>query len=97
MKTLLTCILGFCFSLACFTTAFSQVVTTVAGITEVAGAIDGKALGEATFNNPHGIATNSQGLIFIADRWNHLIRVFDIEKGTVRTLAYRIQEVIKVI
>ena len=64
-----------------------QVVVTVAGIVETVGDTDGEALGEATFNNPHGIAVDTRGRVYIADRWNHRIRVLDTNTGLVSTLA----------
>jgi hypothetical protein len=59
-------------------------VTTVAGVPEAYGFRDG-ASGTALFNAPMGIAVNENGVIFVADTGNHLIRV--IEDGNVRTLA----------
>ncbi|RMG25485.1 MAG: hypothetical protein D6730_10780, partial [Bacteroidetes bacterium] len=65
----------------------AQVVSTVAGDVNQAGDRDGKALGEATFNNPHGIAIDGRGILYIADRWNHKIRKYDPHTGLVSTLA----------
>jgi DNA-binding beta-propeller fold protein YncE len=59
-------------------------VTTIAGIPGQYGFADG-AVEEALFYNPMGIAVSDDGIIFIADTGNHLIRV--IEDGQVRTLA----------
>ena len=62
-------------------------VTTVAGVPETGGYLDGEA-GEALFNEPAGIAVNNDGsVIFVADTGNHLIRKIDIDAGLVTTLA----------
>ena len=49
-------------------------VTTLAG-TGVAGFKDGSA-GQAQFNQPAGVALDSKGKVYIADRGNHRIRVY---------------------
>lgn len=63
----------------------AQLVTTVAGQPEIPGNNDGAPF-DATFNNPHGIAVGIDGIIYITDRWSHLIRKIDLD-GTVSTLA----------
>ncbi len=60
-------------------------VTTIAGQYEQAGALNGNT-NEATFNNPHDVAVAADGTVFIADRWNHLIRKISTT-GAVTTLA----------
>ncbi len=65
----------------------AQLVTTVAGQTESIGDTDGAALTQALFNNPHGICVDGQGRVYIADRWNHRIRLLDTNTGQVSTLA----------
>ena len=60
-------------------------VTTVAGQLEIAGATDGAAF-DATFNNSHGLAIGQDGIVYVADRWNHTIRKIELD-GTVSTLA----------
>ncbi|MEL6673509.1 MAG: gliding motility-associated C-terminal domain-containing protein [Bacteroidota bacterium] len=65
----------------------AQYVTTVAGEVEVIGQDDGEALNGATFNNPHGITMDGNGIIYIADRWNHKIRRFDPKTEQVTTYA----------
>lgn len=60
-------------------------VTTVAGMSGIAGAIDGAA-NEARFRDPAGIAVSADGnVIYVADTGNHLIR--KIENGIVTTIA----------
>ncbi|MEO0474036.1 MAG: gluconolactonase, partial [Bacteroidota bacterium] len=65
----------------------AQLVTTIAGEVETEGDTNGPALDGALFNNPHGIAWHPNGKLYIADRWNHKIRVMDTNTGMVSTLA----------
>ena len=62
----------------------AQLVTTVAGQPEIAGATDGAAF-DATFNNSHGLAIGQDGTVYVADRWNHTIRKIELD-GTVLPL-----------
>lgn len=64
----------------------AQWVQTVAGVLETPGFNDGDAL-SARFFNPHGIAVDGQGNVYIADRYNHTIRKYDPLSKTVITLA----------
>ncbi|TAE47882.1 MAG: hypothetical protein EAZ89_16570 [Bacteroidetes bacterium] len=72
--------------LALFAGLRAQVVSTYAGQTGLPGDRDGAALTLALFNNPHGIATDAAGNVYVADRWNHKIRKITPE-GEVTTLA----------
>ena len=63
----------------------SQTVETVVGIQGLTGKIDGD-ISVATFNNPHGVEVDHLGNIFVADRYNHLIRKIDVN-GIVTTIA----------
>lgn len=74
------CLLGLCSRLQ------AQLVVTVAGQAGVGGEEDGLALAEARFNNPHGIAVGPNGNVYIADRFNHKIRMLT-PSGEVFTLA----------
>jgi len=65
----------------------AQLVSTVAGQAENTGDADGLALTEALFNNPHGIAVDGRGIVYISDRWNHKIKKYDPNTGRVTTLA----------
>jgi len=53
--------------------AHAQLVVTIAGQLETSGHLDGLAF-DALFNNPHGIAVDQNGFVFIADRWGNYIR-----------------------
>jgi sugar lactone lactonase YvrE len=60
-------------------------VTTIAGIPEKAGHVDGKAK-KAEFNNPVGIDVGPDGVIYVADTEADLIRKID-KKGWVTTIG----------
>ncbi len=66
--------------------SYGQITSTIAGKLGQKGKQDGLALNEATFNSPHGIAVSQNGEIFIADRYNHIIRKIDVN-GVVSTVA----------
>jgi sugar lactone lactonase YvrE len=51
-------------------------VTTIAG-NGTAGDVDSSDGKQAQFNQPNGLAYFSQGLMAVADGWNHLIRMVD--------------------
>ncbi len=69
-----------------FTNSISaQLVTTVAGQAEIAGTADGAAF-DATFSNPHGIAIDQNGIVYVSDRFSHTIRKIELD-GTVSTIA----------
>lgn len=60
-------------------------VTTVAGSPGVAGASDGTGA-QARFNNPVGIATGSDGALYIVDNDNNAVRKI-VGEGIVTTIA----------
>jgi sugar lactone lactonase YvrE len=61
-------------------------VTTVAGAPRVRGKTDGNLV-DARFSEPEGIALDPSGKLYIADTDNNLIRVLDLNAGTVSTVA----------
>ena len=63
----------------------TDVVETIAG-TGVPGSADGPAA-QASFNNPRGIALDTNGYLWIADSGNHTIRRLNIITRTVQTVA----------
>ncbi|MDR0698326.1 MAG: IPT/TIG domain-containing protein [Tannerella sp.] len=56
----------------------TMIVETVIGIPGVSGSKNGKKE-EATFFHPHGLVTNSEGIIFVGDHHNNSIRRIAIE------------------
>ena len=64
----------------------AQVVEDFAGRSVEAGYLDTTNSLNALFNNPHGIDIAQDGTIYIADRFNHVIRKIDT-LGVVTTLA----------
>ena len=63
------------------------IVTTVAGGSGVAGSADGGST-DARFNGPTGVAVDRNGLVYIADYFNHTIRKI-APSGLVTTFAGR--------
>lgn len=61
------------------------VVTTLAGLAGSAGSTNGQG-NAARFNGPSAIAVNSIGTVYVADTYNHVIRVISAA-GEVSTLA----------
>ena len=60
-------------------------VSTLAGAPYAQGSSDG--IGSAArFTYPSGVAVNSRGIVFVADRWNHTIRRIT-QSGEVSTFA----------
>jgi len=81
MKSLLTLL----FSIFLTIQVQAQLVLTIAGVLDSIGAVNGSAL-QAHFNNPHGIAVDGSGNIYVADRFGHRIRKIT-PAGIVSTLA----------
>ncbi len=46
------------------------------------------ALGDGQFNEPWGVAVDPDGMIYVADTWNHRVQVFDGEGQFVRKWGY---------
>lgn len=67
--------------------AKTKIISTVAG-TGVAGfGGDNGPATKAQFKNPHSIALDQQGGIYVADIGNHRIRRIDMASGIVKTIA----------
>lgn len=60
-------------------------VTTIAGASGIAGSQDGTA-SNARFNHPSGIAIGADGVLYVADTYNHTVRSIAVN-GTVTTVA----------
>src|SRR5947207_5163353 len=67
--------------------ARSGVITTIAGNGEAGFGGDGGPAARASLNEPYGIAIDTPGNIFVADRLNRRVRRVDAANGTITTLA----------
>ena len=65
----------------------SDIITTIAGtgINHYSG--DGGLATSAELSSPHDIVVDSSGNIYIADTWNHCIRLVTKETGIITTVA----------
>ena len=61
-------------------------VTTIAGTAGQSGTTDGTGAA-ARFNNPHGLAYDGAGALYVSDAGNLTIRKLDLASGAVTTLA----------
>lgn len=67
--------------------AESGTITTIAGTGEVGFGGDGGPAVEAKFNQPHSIALDGRGGLYVADIINHRIRRIDLESGKIETVC----------
>lgn len=67
--------------------AQTGMISTVAGTGKQGFSGDGGPAVNATFNNPHSIALDGRGGLYIADIGNHRIRRVDLNSGNVETIA----------
>jgi streptogramin lyase len=67
--------------------AQTGIITTVAGTGKAGFGGDGGPASKASFKQPHSIALDGKGRLFIADIGNHRIRVVDLATGTIDTFA----------
>ncbi len=63
----------------------SGIVSTLAGLGGFSGSADGTT-SEARFNSPQGVAVDGAGNVYVADTFNHAIRLIS-PSGTVSTIA----------
>ncbi|MCM2357034.1 MAG: Ig-like domain repeat protein [Geobacteraceae bacterium] len=63
------------------------IITTVAGNGTQGFSGDNVAATSASLNNPWGVAIDSSGNLYIADKWNHRIRKVDRGTGIITTVA----------
>lgn len=61
-------------------------VTVIAGSNGKSGYADGTA-SDALFNTPAGLALSSDGILYVADSGNNLIRTVDLKTKAVKTIA----------
>jgi cysteine-rich repeat protein len=67
--------------------AQTGVITTVAGSGNPGYGGDGGPAAAAQLNNPHDVAVDDLGNVFIADSYNHRIRRVDSQTGIITTFA----------
>jgi len=67
--------------------ANSGIIETIAGTGQAGFSGDGGAAKHATFNNPHSIALDGKGSMFVADISNNRIRRVDLKSGKISTFA----------
>lgn len=67
--------------------AATGVISTVAGNGQPGFAGDGGPAAKAQFRQPHSIAFDRHGLLYVADIGNHRIRRVDLKAGTIETFA----------
>lgn len=65
----------------------THLISTIAGTGQQGFSGDGGLATEAKFNQPHSIALDQKGALYIADIGNHRIRRVDPESGVVETIA----------
>ena len=65
--------------------AKTRVITTVAGNGKAGFAGDGGPAKDAQFNQPHSLAFDATGNLFVCDIVNHRIRRIDMKTGTIAT------------
>lgn len=67
--------------------AKTKIITTVAGTGERGFNGDQGPATSINLNNPHSVALDDRGGLYIADIGNHRIRRVDLERGTIETTA----------
>lgn len=67
--------------------AATKRISTLAGTGKAGFGGDGGPATNAQFNNPHSIALDGQGGMYVADIGNHRIRRIDLTSGMVETVA----------
>jgi DNA-binding beta-propeller fold protein YncE len=65
----------------------TRTISTVAGDGQAGFAGDAGPARSARFKQPHSIALDERGQLYVADIGNHRIRRIDLEKGTIATIA----------
>ena len=69
------------------TSAPAQTITTFAGTGSQGYSGDNGAPGSATLNSPAGVFADTNGVIYIADTGNHVIRRINATGNTITTIA----------
>lgn len=67
--------------------ARTRIISTLAGVGKPGYGGDGGPAATALFKNPHSIALDGRGGLYVADISNHRIRRIDLETGVVQSVA----------
>jgi streptogramin lyase len=67
--------------------AKTRIISTVAGTGEPGFSGDGGPAKQAQFRQPHSIALDGKGFLFVADIGNHRVRRVNLAAGTIETFA----------
>ena len=67
--------------------AATGIISTFAGTGEWGNSGDGSPATQAHFEEPHGVALDGDGHVYIAGFWSHRIRRVDAFTGTISTIA----------
>ncbi len=68
--------------------SITHIITTVAGTLGTSGSFgDGGTATHAKLNSPNGVALDGQGKLYIADTANNVVRVVDLNAGTINLFA----------
>jgi streptogramin lyase len=67
--------------------AASGKISTIAGTGAAGFAGDGGPASQAQFRQPHSIAVDDRGMLYVADIGNHRIRRINLQKGTIDSIA----------
>ena len=62
-------------------------ISTIAGTGEWGDSGDGGSAVEAQFSEPHGVAVDAAGNVYVADYWNHRVRKVEAVTGAISTIA----------
>jgi trimeric autotransporter adhesin len=68
-------------------TKSTGIISTVAGVGKFGNTGDGGLATSAKLYNPQGVAVDALGNIYIADTWNHRIRMVTKSSGVISTVA----------
>src|SRR5207253_9560669 len=63
------------------------IIHTLAGTGTKGSGGDGGPGAKASFNGMHSLAVGADGIVYLADTWNHRIRTYDPKTGLVAAFA----------